>query len=1116
MRVTVLSCVSFLLATALVVSVAVSPLRAQMTSATISGTVTDEAGLVIPGAVIIVTHKATGATRTITTDERGRYVVPGLPPGGYAVRTEREGFQVSVREGIELAVGSRAVIDVSLSVGAMTEQVVVTAEVPLVDTTSATMAGLVDEESMRTLPLNARSFVQLTTLETGVQEFKGVGEPTTTFPGSGRGIRIAINGARPEFNNYLIDGIDAGDAYNNSPGSAAGLFLGVETLREFQVLTNAYNAEFGRVGGGIINAVSRSGENQFHGTLFEFHRNDNLDARNFFDGTEAPEFKRNQFGGVISGPIVEDQTFFLFSYEALRERLGKTILSVVPDDNARTGLLPDPNVVQPNDPLACVLIDPGVAGVATTVQPFLNQLYNPANRDPRPCDGVGEFAFVFKQPTDEDFISGRIDHKISESDSIFVRYTFDDAEVLRPITSPQFAVSDNSQNQYLTAEWVRIISPTVLNTFRFGYNRSEFQVLDVQTTPVDPALSFNPTRDFGTILVGGLSPMGITTFGPNTSPTLNLLVFSDNVIWTRGAHSIKFGVNIKQFRINEINSLADNGLFNFFSLTDFLNGEEFAFLGLDPLASDPISTVTREVTNTLFGFFVQDDFRLAPNFTLNLGVRYEFITVPKEKDGQTANLRNPLVDTALTVGDPVIDNPSLGNIAPRVGFAWDLFGNGKTALRGGGGIYYHQLGWNMFFRTFQFSPPFGGVTVLPGFLPFVNFPIMSPAVLPPRPPVDLRNVIFPTEFNIQQPTVYQYNLNIQHEILPDTVITVGYVGSRGTNLGRPTELNTFAPTTINGQIAFPVPHSPVCACVPPPPRVNPAWVSINQIDTGGNSYYNSLQISVNKRFSGNFQFQLSYTYSHSIDDAPPLLRDVESSASIVMDATDRQRDRGNSNFDIRQNLTFNYIYSIPYNGDTQSAKGKFLSGWEISSITTIKDGTPFTVENGFDRASSGKIGPFLTDRPNLAPGADNNPILGGPDQYFDPSAFLPQDLVLADGTIVVGPAQLACFFDALTQCFGTYGSLGRNTLTGPGLVNFDISLIKDTKLSEEITLQVRSEFFNIFNRTNFATPTGPGRQAFVGAFPAPGALPVPNPVAGRIFKTVTTSRQIQFGIKLIF
>jgi len=1035
---------------------------AQGTTGTISGTVSDEQGSVIPGATVTVTHVETGAGRTVTTDARGTYSVPGLVPGTYTVRTELAGFEVSVREGIELSLGRHAVVDTVLGVGAVTEQVVVLADAVAVNTTGSTVGGLVDDVKIRDLPLNVRSFVQLTTLEPGVVEFRNVGEPTSTFPGSGRGLRITVNGIRPEMNNYMIDGVDVGDAYNNSPGGASGLFLGVESLREFQVLTSTYTAEYGRVGGGIINAATRSGTSQFHGWGFEFHRNDSMNAKNFFDSEgDKPDFTRNQFGFGVSGPIVEDKTFFLVSYEGLREDLGRTIVSVVPDDAAREGVLPDPN-----NPGGTITVP-----VSPVIRPYLD-LYPRANRDPRPGDGVAEHAFTFDQPTDEDFLTLRIDHQFSDSSSMYARYIIDDADVQRPIAFPQFAVTEESTNQYFAVEQQNVFSEALLNQFRFGFSRTRFESRDVELGSIDPGLSFIDGKNFGTLLVGGLSNMGITTFGPTNTPTQNLFSFYDSVSYYLGRHSLKFGGNFQSFNVKETNSLVDNGAWNYFSLGNFLQNQPFAFLG-----TQVTSDLTREFQQSLFGLFVEDDFRVAPNFVLNLGLRWERNSVPTEADGKLANLVDPFTDAKTTVGDPIVDSENLNNFSPRVGFNWDLFGNGKTSLRGGYGLYYHQVGYSYFFRAMMYSPPFTGFGALPAppvGPPFVRFPRIPTKFFP-------ANILFPTQFDLDTPRVQQFNVNLQHEIIPNGVITIGYVGSRGTNLGRVTEINTFRFKEVNGEKFF-----------TPGPRVNPNWVGINLIDTNGSSWYDSLQLGFNKRFSQGYQFQASYTYGVCKDNAPPLLRDVESSSNIVMDALDPDRDKGSCNSDIRHNLVFNYSWNLPFGRGSDGAKKALLDGWQVTGITVLQSGTPFTVENGFDRARTGKLGPFLTDRPNLASGASDNPIQGGPEQYFDPLAFELQEA-------------------------GFYGNLGRNTLRGPSLKNWDVSFIKNNRLGDgSVNLQLRFEFFNLFNNTNFSVPTGPGRLAFLGARPGPGAPGVRNPVAGRIFRTVTPARQFQFGIKFLF
>ena len=1034
------------------------PSSAQGTG-TISGTVTDEAGNLVVGATITITQTETGAVRSLTADGQGRYVAAGLAPGTYTVRTEQADFETSIRTDVEITLGRHVVIDTALTVGSVDEEIIVTADASGVDTVGSTLGGLVDERTIRELPLNARSFVQLTTLEPGVSEFKNVGEPTTTFPGSGRGLRIASNGIRPEMNNYLIDGIDVGDAYNNSPGSAAGLFLGVETLREFQVLTSNYPAEFGRVGGAVINAVTRSGSNDLKGWAFEFHRNDSLNAKNFFDGDEKPDFDRDQFGVGFSGPLAQDKTFFLVSYEGLREDLGRTIVSIVPDDAARQGILPDAT-----NPGGTITVP-----VHPSVRPYLD-LYPRANRDTVAGDGVAEFAFAFNQPTDQDFLTAKIDHRFTDAHSLSVRAIVDDASVQRPLNFPQFAINEESDNQFYAAELQSVLSNRHLNTARVGLSATEFSSDDIELSPIDPSLAFINGKNFGTLVVGGLTNLGGTTFGPTTAPAQDLLSVSDHLTLIRGSHTIKLGGSYRDFEISEFNSLIDNGLWNFFSLGNFLQNRPFAFLGLQPS-----SIQGRETSQSLLGLFAQDDIRIGSNFTLNLGLRYEDNSVPTESGGLLANLRDPLADAEATVGGDLISDSNLDSLAPRLGFSWVPSKNGRTAIRGGYGLFYHQLGYSYFFRALHYTPPFGGFGALPAppvGPPFVAFPRIPPQFFP-------ANLIFPTQFDIETPYVAQFNLNVQRELNAHMVLTVGYVGSRGKHLGRVTEINTFRPQIVNGEPFF-----------VPGPRVNPNWVGLNVIDTNGSSWYDSLQVNLEKSFSNGYSFQAAYTYGDCEDNAPPLLRDVDSAPSIVMDANDPDRDRGRCNSDIEHNFTLHYTWQLPFGRGATGGKKKWLDGWQISGVTTIRSGSPFTVENAFDRARTGKLGPFLTDRPDVNPGV-GDVILGGPIQYFDPNAFTLQ------------PA-------------GFYGNSERNSLEGPGLQNWDVSIVKNTPLGDEVNLQIRLDVFNLFNHTNFSVPTGPGRIAFLGAAPGPGAPGIANPVAGRIFSTVTPARQLQLAAKLTF
>jgi outer membrane receptor protein involved in Fe transport len=1018
--------------------------HAQTVGASLQGIVTDSTGGALANAEVVVLGVATGGVWELKTDGSGHYRVPLLQPGEYEVHVSQTGFQPLVRRGIHLNVGQNVVLDVRLEVSAIREEMTVTGAAPTVNTTSGAVSGLVGDKEIRELPLNGRSFQQLALLQTGVTPALAAGNDVV----GGRTPKISINGARPEQNSFLLDGTDINNVYNKSPGSSAGVLLGVEAVLEFQVLTNAYSSEFGRSAGGVINAVTRSGTNTLHGSAFEFFRNSALDAKNYFDPADKPipDFYRHQFGGVAGGPIVKDRTFFFAAFESLIERLGVTGVTAVPDDNARQGILPS-----------------GAVTLHPAVPAYLNTLFPRANGRSL-GGGASEYLFTDTQPTNEYFAQIRVDHRFRRGDSLFARYTFDDGKVDRvvPNKPPVSITKEHSRNQYLTVEHQRLVSSSLLNILKGGINRSVSLADNVRTIDIPPALSWLPGEKFGYFTITGLVTEMAGDFRLPRNDYLTNWQLGDTLFWTRGAHAAKFGFQSQLIQFHQNTTSQQGGIVTFPNLSAFLQGRpsnvDFAVPGL----IDPI----RDYKQWLFGFFAQDDVRLRPNLTLNLGVRYEFITTPTEVNGKLSNLRS-VTDSTLVVGEPWHSNPSLRNVAPRLGLNWDPSGKGTTSIRAGFGLFYDEILPKYYFFSGSLNPPFTTRTTIAN-PPFPNVT----ANFNPNAPI--RAQLQTINYDLESPFITQYNVGVQQALPGDWDVFVGYVGSRGRNLIRLGDANLAPETIVNGVKTY-----------QGATRRNPNFGPIFQRATDAQSFYDSMQISMMKRYSRGLRAQVSYTLAKSIDDSSGInSQDFDNNVQYILDWYDPTFDRGPSAFQARHNVTFNWSWDVPAPASLSGIAAGLLKGWQVNNVTTLQTGQPFTVRLGFNRSGNlNTTGFSMNERPDLKPGFSSNPVLGGPDRYWDINAF------------------------ALPAA-GTRGNLGRNTLTGPGLINADLSLVKSVVLASARTLQVRLEAFNVFNRANFAVPSG--RIAFTNA----AGDVAPN--WGRITSTVTTSRQIQLGIKYLF
>ena len=1004
---------------------------AQITAATIAGTVKDETGGVLPGVHVEVKNLETGSSRTAVTDGNGYFTLSGLPPGRYEARATLQGFATVVESGIQLAVAQQAALSITMKVSAAAETINVVGTTTLVDTQSAALSAVVTERTIEQLPLNGRNYIDLALLQPGVAGFY----EKDSNASSNRGTKFNVNGMGFRSNSYLLDGANMRGYAGTATVSAAETTLGVETIQEFRVVTNAYSADYGRAMGGVISLVTKSGTNDVRGSAFEFFRDSAMDARNFFDrGDDPPPFTRHQFGGSFGGPLRRDRLFFFGGFERLQEDLGITNITTVPTDAVRAGAL---------------------GAITPAIRPYLELYPRPNGREL--SSSIAEYTYELSQPTRENFVQGRVDVATSDNDAIFVRYTYDGADQSIPVGFAEFGTSSISRNQFVTTEYKRILTPALLNTARFSHSRLRFEQLPVG--PSLPDLAFVAGQD----LIGVLTVPGYTSLGGGaTNPSTNnsfYWTFSDDISYSRGRHLLKVGALIEHLRTNKLTATNVRGTYTFPSLAGFLAGAPNRFVGVAPGAK-----LERVRPNTLFGFYVQDDLRASSRLTLNLGLRYEFYTLPAEANGLDTALIDIVNDRTFTEGALFGSNPSFGNVAPRVGFAWDVGGDGRTAVRGGAGVYHDTDGpFNSAFGIAAFSPPFAATAT-------INNPTFPRVTASSASTPSARTI----DFNIKQPYGVTYNASVQRQMIGDMVVTVGYAGSRAYQLMSAIEANPMVPeVSADGTKFFPAGA----------PRRNLAFGPIDYRTNGGNSEYNSLQLVVQKRFGRGYQVQANYTLGKVTDNLQAQLNaDVTNSSVYPQDPYDREIDRTRADFDVRHIFSTNFVWDLP-----GASEHPVAGGWQLSGILVLRSGVPFTpaLSNTNWSRSGNTSG---EDRPHLKPGVDpNDLILGGAERYFDPSGFM-------------------------LQPQGFFGNAGRNSLTGPGLAMMNLALVKHTNvglLGSAGAVQLRLEVFNVLNRANFAVPN---RVVFAAA----RADESPLATAGRITRTITSARQLQLGVKVLF
>lgn len=1046
---------------------------AQSFRGTIVGSVKDSTGAVLPGVEITVTNTGTGAQRTAVSGESGDYSVPLLPPGSYSVSAALSGFKTDVRSGITLNVDQVARIDMTLQVGEISERVEVVGDAPLINTESSTVGTVIENSKVVELPLNGRQFLQLNLL------VPGASTPVQGSQNSTQGGSFVVNGAREQDNNFLIDGIDNNDLAIN----IHTVSLSIDAIQEFKVQASTYTAEFGRSGGGQINVTTKSGTNDFNGTVFEFVRNDMFDARNFFaSGTaKKPKFRQNQFGGSVGGPIVRNKTFFFFNVDVTKVRQAVTQTAHVPSLLERNGDFTASGTT---------VFDPSTYDAATnTRQPFPgNQIpanrINPVSRNilnlfmplPNRSDPQQNFISAPTAPRDVEQFTIKIDHKLPGNDDLFARYTLNDDDrynAFEPFGRfadvPGFGTNTVNKQQHGGGGWIHIFSPSLINEARIGFNRfnagifqDRYKEQEDRNGMVGIQGAFPAPFTFGLtrMTITGFTSLGDRGWQNRWDTTWDV---SDIISYTRGAHRFKGGFSVRPFQKNRnVTDVRETATFTPTFSTDPRNAAATGSAFADFLLGFPVRSSVQSLFPDAFArlyqrtvnssYYFQDDWKVSQSLTLNLGVRYELNTAIIEHRNHQSNW-DPATNSLIlaTPERPNLYDTDKNNFAPRFGFAWSPFGNARTSIRGGYGIFYSTKLENQTQALAQ-NPPFVGTRSftsdpnIPGIVIDSPFSGRVAAALPTYRYIDPKN--YPDGY------MQQWSLNVGRELVPNLVTEIGYVGSKGTKLDNARDFNQarLGPGTAASRRPF------------------PTVSTITQYLSGANSNYHSFQFKTEKRMSSGLSFLSSYTWSKSIDVSSRW-------GNAVQNSYDINAERGLSDFDVRHRWSLSYTYELPFGqgrhflGSTNRLGQAILGGWQLSGILSLQTGNPMTAVISQDRANIGAG----NQRPNLI-GDPNLKGKGTPERWFNTQAF------------------------ALPAA-GTFGNAGRNVIQGPPVKNMDLALTKRFPVTEGQSLQFRAEMFNFTNHPNWDRPD----------------LTFDGRTFGRILSSnVYSMRQIQFALKYYF